>query len=456
MNLIGVEFIMIIFLIILLTISMLIFSVFNNIFLGYGLTISLILFSLVGLKKGKTAKELLKLYIFESKRSLPIIYILLLISILISTWLCCGTIPSIVYYSLKYLNPSLFVLFCFLIPALTSFLIGTSFGTVSAIGIPLIIIAEASGLNLNLVGGAIMSGAYFGDRCSPLSSSLLLLCDITKVELFHYVKKVFIFGIVPTIISILFYLYFSFKNPLTFIDNSLSTTLYNYFNINLILLIPAIIIILLSLKKISITKSITISVVAAILISLFIQHTNLFDLLKYIIFGYKNSSSLSQIIKGGGIISMLETCYLIIISCCLTGFFSGLNIFSELEQYLLKFKLNHTKIFSITFVLGLVVAAIGCSQTIAFILTIDILKNIYVDYDAEDIALEFSNSAIITCALVPWCIATLIPTSVLGISNYKFIPYAIFLYIVPLCHLFYCIYLDRFRNKSDLKGDTSI
>ena len=335
---------MIIFVIIIITIIMLVYSVFNNIFLGYGLTLSLILFSLVGLKRDKSLKDLIKLYIFESKRSLPIIHILLLISVLISTWLCCGTIPSIVYYSLKYINPNLFILFCFLISAITSFLIGTSFGTVSSIGIPLVIIAQASNLNLNIVGGAIMSGAYFGDRCSPLSSSLLLLCNLTKVELFNYVKKVFIFVIIPTIISILFYLFFSLKNPLTFVDNSLSLALFDNFHINVFLLIPAIIIVILSLKKVPITKSITFSIVAAILISLIVQKTNFYGLFKYMIFGYETSSSLSSIIKGGGIISMLKTCYIIIISCCLTGFFSGLNIFYNFKKSLEKITLNRSNL----------------------------------------------------------------------------------------------------------------
>ena len=437
---------MVIFLIILFTIAMLVFSVSNDIFLGYGLTISLLLFSFVGLKRNKSIKDLCSLYIAESKRSLPIIYILLLISILISTWLSCGTIPAIVYYSLKYINPNLFILFCFIITSITSFLIGTSFGTVSAIGIPLIIIAQSSNLNLNLVGGAIISGAYFGDRCSPLSSSLLLLCNLTNVELFSYVKKVFFYGIIPTIICILFYFYFSIKNPLISVDNSLTNDLFKYFNINLLLLIPALIVILLSLKKVPITKSITISVIIAIIISLAIQKTNFFDLLKYMIFGYTANSSLSDIIKGGGILSMLKTCYIIIISCCLTGFFDGLNIFSGFENYLHKFNLNRTKRFLITLFLGLVIAAIGCSQTIAFILTIEILRNTYEHYNNDDMAMEFSDSAIVTSALVPWCIAALIPTAVLNISNFKFIPYAIFLYIIPLCHLCYCIYLDYFKN----------
>ncbi len=436
-----------VFFIIIITIIMLIFSVFNNIFLGYGLTISLILFSLIGLERNKTIKDLLKLYTFESKRSFPIIKILILISILISVWLSCGTIPSIVYYSLKYINPNLFILFCFLISAVTSILIGTSFGTVSSIGIPLIIIAQASNLNLNLVGGAIMSGAYLGDRCSPLSSSLLLLCNLTNVDLFKYIRKVFIFGIIPTIISIIFYLFFSFKNPLTFIDNSLSLTLYNVFHISFILLIPAIIIIILSLKKVSISKSITISIITSIIICFVIQKITMIDLCNYIIFGYKTSSSLSNIIKGGGIISMFKTCYIIIISCCLTGFFSGLNIFGGLEKYLKKIKLNRSKLFFITLFLGLIIASIGCSQTIASILTLEILKDTYENYNNEDITMEFSNSAIITSALIPWCIAALVPTSVLGISNYKFIPYAIFLYIVPICHLCYCLYLDYYKDK---------
>ena len=438
---------MIVFLIIVFTIIMLVYSVFNNIFLGYGLTISLFLFSLVGIKRNKSLKDLFNLYTLEAKKSLPIIYILLLISVLISTWLCCGTIPAIVYYSLKYINPNLFILFCFLITALTSFLIGTSFGTVSSIGLPLIIIAGVSKINLSLVGGAIMSGSYFGDRCSPLSSSLLLLCKLTKVELFHYVKKVFIYGVIPTIISIIFYTFFSFKNPLTFVDNSLSLSLYKYFNINVVLLIPALIIVILSLKKVSITKSISISIVVSILICFAVQKTDFFDLIKYIIFGYENSSSLSDIIKGGGIISMLKTCYIIVISCCLTGFFSGLNIFSGLENSLQKLNLNRTKLFLVTLILGLIISAIGCSQTISFILTLEILRDTYKDYENEDIAMEFSDSAIVTSALVPWCIAALVPTSVLNISNYKFIPYAIFLYITPICHLCYCIYLDYFKNK---------
>ena len=154
---------MLIFIGILFTLFVLVFSVLNNIFLGYGLTISLLFFTFIGLKRGYSLKKIGMLYWIETKKSLNIILILVLIGMLISSWLSSGVISSIIYYSLKYVNPNLFILCAFLITSLISMLIGTSFGTVSAVGIPLIIIGKAAGINLGILGGAIFSGAYFGD-----------------------------------------------------------------------------------------------------------------------------------------------------------------------------------------------------------------------------------------------------------------------------------------------------
>ena len=319
---------MLIFIGILFTLFILVFSVLNNIFLGYGLTISLLFFTVIGLKRGYSLKKIGMLYWIETKKSLNIILILVLIGMLISSWLSSGVISSIIYYSLKYVNPNLFILCAFLITSLISMLIGTSFGTVSAVGIPLIIIGKAAGINLGILGGAIFSGAYFGDRTSPLSSSLLLLCNLTNLKLFDYVKKIIIDNIVPFALCIAFYLVLSLKYPLTSMSNSLSNELYNYYNVSLLLLLPAIILFLLSILKVQITHSIPISVLCAFILDIFIQHTSIFDFLNCLVFGYTNNSDiLKNIIHGGGIISMLKTCYIIVISCSISGFFSGLNVF---------------------------------------------------------------------------------------------------------------------------------
>lgn len=426
---------MLIFIGILFTLFILVFSVLNNIFLGYGLTISLLFFTFVGLKKGYSLKKIGMLYWVETKKSLNIIVILVLIGMLISSWLSSGVISSIIYYSLKYVNPNLFILCAFLITSLISMLIGTSFGTVSAIGIPLIIIGKAAGINLGILGGAIFSGAYFGDRTSPLSSSLLLLCNLTNLKLFDYVKKIIIDNIIPFALCIAFYLVLSLKYPLTSMSNSLSNELYNYYNVSLLLLIPAIILFVLSILKVQITHSIPISVLCAFILDIFIQHTSVFDFLNCLVFGYTNNSDiLKNIIHGGGIISMLKTCYIIVISCSISGFFSGLNVFENLKVKLKEKNLSKSSIFLVTVVLGIINAAVGCSQTIAIILTLDIVKDLYEDEPNDELALDFSNSAILTPALIPWCIAALVPCSVLGINSYSYIPFAFYLYIVPIVH----------------------
>ena len=426
---------MLIFIGILFTLLILVFSVLNNIFLGFGLSISLLFFTFVALKRGYSLKKIGMLYWVEAKKSLDIIIILILIGMLISSWLSSGVISSIIYYALKYINPNLFILCAFLITSLVSMLIGTSFGTVSAVGIPLVIIGKAAGINLGLLGGAIFSGAYFGDRTSPLSSSLLLLCNLTNLKLFDYVKKLVIDNIIPFILCIVFYLVFSLKYPLTSIDNRLSIELYKYYNVSILLLLPAIVLFLLSIFKVKITHSLPISILCAFILDILIQNTSVYNFLNCLIFGYTNNSDvLKNIIQGGGIISMLKTCYIIIISCCISGFFSGLNIFDSFKEKLKEKNLSQSSIFLVTVILGIINAAVGCSQTIAIILTLDIVKDLYKDQPNDELALDISNSAILTPALIPWCIAALVPSSLLKINIYSYIPFAFYLYIVPIIH----------------------
>lgn len=439
---------MLIFIGIILTLFILVFSVLNNIFLGYGLTISLLFFTFIGIKKGYSFKKIINLYWIETKKALNIILILILIGMLISSWFSCGTIPSIIYYSLKYLNPNLFIVSAFVITALVSMLIGTSFGTVSAVGIPLIIIGKAAGIDLNILGGAIFSGAYLGDRSSPLSSSLLLLCNLTDLELFGYAKKIIIDNIIPILLCVVFYLIFSLKYPLSFVDNKLNMEIYNYYNVSIILLLPAVILFVLSMFKVNIIYSIPVSVLCAFVLDMVVQGNGFGDFVNSLVFGYSNNSDvLKNIIHGGGIISMLQTCYIIAISCSLSGFFSGLNVFDSLKQKLKEKNMSKASLFLVTFGLGTVNAAVGCSQTIAIILTLDIVKDLYEDYGKEELSLDISNSAILTPALIPWCIAALVPCSILGINSYGYIVYAFYLYIVPVVHYF----RRRFTHSSKLQ-----
>ncbi|MEM9924681.1 MAG: hypothetical protein AAF915_13165 [Cyanobacteria bacterium P01_D01_bin.50] len=148
---------------------LLVISAFGGYFIVYPLLASMIALFLLLLKRGFKPNQLFKLAWAGSKKSFSVIYILLLIGVVIAVWMMAGTVPAIVYYGIQMINPSYFIVSAFLLSILVSLLIGTSFGTVSTIGIALMIMASGTSVNPHLTAGAIIAGAYFGD--TPLVSA---------------------------------------------------------------------------------------------------------------------------------------------------------------------------------------------------------------------------------------------------------------------------------------------
>lgn len=378
------------------------------------------------------------------KKAFIVINILLLIGAVISLWMISGTIPSLVYYCLKYISPSSFLLSAFLMSCVMSFLIGTSLGTVSTVGVPLIILAKTGNLNLNMVAGAVMAGAYFGDRCSPMSSSAVLVANLTQTRLFTNVKNMLRTSILSVLLSIIFYGILSQNYPLQILNNSLPLELTETFKIGVVLLIPALIIIALSLFKVRIQITMLISILVAFIFSLTVQKVQLNEILYAVFWGFHlDHGALQNIMKGGGIFPMLKTTLVIYISCSLAGVFEGIQVFDRLKNSLLKMELEREKRFSATLIVSTIAAAFGCTQTIAVIITSEIMKVCYGRGENEQFSLDIENSGILVSALIPWNIAALVPTTTMNVSTAGYIPFAVYLYILPLAYLI----ATRFRAR---------
>lgn len=430
---------------------LLIFSVLKNIFIGYTLTACWILFVIISLKKGYKLNEIMKMSYDGGKKSFAVLKIFILIGAVVGIWMAAGTIPAIVYYCLKYITPTTFVLCAFIICCTTSFLIGSSLGTVSVVGIPLIILARSGNINLNIIAGAVIAGAYFGDRCSPMSSSAALIANLTETNIFINIKNMFYSSTIPFLLSLIFYYVLSVSHPLRIINNNLSGELLRIFNIKLIMLLPAAIILVLSLCKIKIDISILVSILCASVLSVFIQNHALRDVIYYIIFGFKinYSSSLQSIIKGGGIFSMLKASFLIFVSCSMAGIFEGIKIFDKLKKLLLNMNLTGHKLFGITTIVSMVTAAFGCNQTMAIVMTDEIMKDCYNRGDNYEFALHLENSGILIAALIPWNIAALVPTTTMNVSTTGYVIYTFYLYIFPFIYFIYLKYFNKV-NKLEL------
>lgn len=199
----------------------LIYSISKQISTIFPVILGMLAFSSVAYYRGYKLKAILGMLLRGMKKSLPLMPIFALIGMITALWRASGTIPFFVYYGTKILNPDYFILFSFLLTCFVSFALGTSFGTVGTIGIVLIVLAKSGNVDLYVTAGAVISGAFFGDRGSPLSSSANLVAHVTETDLYDNVKKMFITGALPFLASVAVYLFLSEANPINVTNTGL-------------------------------------------------------------------------------------------------------------------------------------------------------------------------------------------------------------------------------------------
>lgn len=419
---------------------MLIFSIYKGIFIGYPLVLCFLIFIFVSYKRGFLLKDIMKMSYNGGKKAFIVLRIFILIGSITAIWMASGTVPGIVYYGIKFMNPTFFILYSFLISSFVSFLLGTSFGTVSTVGIALIVMAKGGNINLNIVAGAIIAGAYFGDRCSPMSSSANLVAHLTETNFHTNFKNMFKTSAIPFVLSIILYTIFSLKEPFNLVSININTEILNTFYINWIVLLPAITIIILAMFKVDVKISMIISILVACVISIIFQHYKLADIIKFIFLGFKLDAAtpLQNIIKGGGIISMLKPSLVVFISCSLAGIFDGTNMLKSIEDILMKGR-NRFELFLYTTITSIITAAFGCNQSIAIVLTSSLMKKPYNEQNVDNykLAIDLENTAVVLSALIPWNIAAFVPTTTMDVNNIGYIPYAFYLYLIPICNIIY-------------------
>lgn len=412
----------------------LIISVAKGIDVLIPLVLVVSIFLLLSLKKGFTLKESVRMAYDGGKKSFIVLQIFILIGSIISSWMISGTVAAIVYYGINLINPNLFIVSAFILSAIVSLLIGTSFGTIGTVGISLMVMARAGDANIYAVAGAILSGAYFGDRCSPMSSSANLIATITGTELYKNIKNMIKTSMIPLIVSLILFTLLSLKNPMNYENSNIAALITKYFNINILVLIPAVIIIILSVLKVKVKTSMIISMISASIIAYCSQNYSVKEILEALLWGFKLpiNNPLASIIKGGGIISMVKLSIIVFMSSALTGIFEGANLLESIETKLNKIKSPY-KIFIATIVSSIISAMIGCTQVLAVMLTKTIMETTYRKHGLDNyrLALDLENTAIVIAPLIPWNVAVLVPLTNLQVSP-KAIVYSFYLIAIPI------------------------
>jgi len=287
-----------------------------------------------------------------------------------AVWMAAGTVPALVYYGIKLLNPQYFIFSTFILTSFISTLLGTSFGTVNTIGVALMVMARGSGVSPNLIAGAIIAGAYFGDRCSPMSSSANLIASLTQTRIHTNILNMVITTKIPFMLSCLFYFILSIFNPVEINNKSLFIEITRVFHINLFVLLPALTILVLSVFRVEVNLSLLLSVIVSIAIAMIVQGYSLLEVLRFALLGFnlESGTNLKSIIGGGGVVSMVKVSVVVVVSTALAGLLAGTKVLGAIEVFLKKVS-SRSGLFLSTIVIGLASAAFGCTQTIAIVLT---------------------------------------------------------------------------------------
>lgn len=398
----------------------------------WALLFGYLLFFGCALHKGFTVLQVLQMSAAGVRTIKNILFVLVLIGMITAVWRACGTIPFIIYHLQTLFVPSLFILMVFLLCCFISMLTGTSFGTAATIGIICMSIAQTNGIDPLFTGGAILSGIYFGDRCSPMSTSALLICELTRTDIYRNIKNMLHSAWPPFFLSCALYAALGFLSTAPVIDAALYDLFAHNFDLHWSASIPALLIVLLSLAKIKVKLTMTISVIAACLLCLFLQNLSLPDLLAILLNGFHPADpQLARILSGGGISSMFTVVMIIFLSSAYAGIFEKTGFLNSIQSKLQRFSAKTTPFGSVLFT-AVITTMATCNQTLSSILTYQLHKDAAANN--YQLAIDLENSTIVVAGLVPWSIACAVPLATVGAPDAS-IWFAFYLYLLPLYNL---------------------
>ena len=379
--------------------------------------------------------------------------ILLIIGSLSGMWMVSGIVPTMIYYGIQIIHPSFFLVSTCLICALVSLMTGSSWTTIATIGIALLGIGQAQGFSEGWIAGAIISGAYFGDKMSPLSDTTVLGSSTVGVPLFSHIRYMLITTVPAMGIALIVFLIAGFNSrngSMEMMDlylNSLSSK----FNISLFSLIVPLITAFMIYRKVPSLITLFLATLMAVVYGLITQPHLLhevagtdaaaFPLFKGImqtLFGATNldmgSADLNDLVSTGGMSGMLDTIWLILCAMCFGGVMAASGFLAGITSVFVK-AVHHTfGLITSTVSSGLFLNLVTADQYISIILTGKMFKETYETrgYECRLLSRAAEDAVTVTSPLIPWNTCGMTQATVLGVSTWVYFPYCVFNYLCPL------------------------
>ncbi len=374
------------------------------------LFLNLILLSLYAYMRKFSPREIWSMAFTGIRDTKTILLVFSLIGMITGIWRLSGTIAYIIYHGTSFISPKFFYVGVFIFNSAISFLTGTSFGTASTAGIISMSISNAMNFNPVICGGAILSGCFFGDRSSPMSTSALLVATLTKTDLYVNLRNMFRTCILPLMLTIATYQIFNLGIEAK-VDKESIEMIREIFNFNFLLILPTLSIIILSIMKIDLRINMIISIGISIVFALLIQDKTLTEVFHALIFGFHLDSPAGKLINGGGFFSMFKMLLIVGTSSGYFGFFKETDLLVGVKKFVNRTfsKLPKMLVMSL---MSTMISVFSSNQTLSIMLTYEMARESYDDRDK--LALDMENSAVMTPSYIPWNIAGRTPLEMVG------------------------------------------
>ncbi len=405
--------------------------------------------------------------IWENLKSVFVpIMILFLVGALAGTWLISGIIPAMVYYGLQVLNPSIFLPASVIIAAIISIATGSSWTTSATVGIALIGIGSALGIPTGMIAGAVISGAYFGDKMSPLSDTTNLAPAMAGTDLFTHIRYMTITTVPTILITLIVFAILS-----TTIDTTgsadvsgLLTTINSTFNISpLLFIVPGVVIALILLKTKPLIALGTGVLLAAVFAFIFqpeiltgLSESKLGAVVTSIFTDTQittDNEKLNDLFSSGGMNGMLWTIYLICCAMVFGGVMDAIGALSRITNALLSFASTVFGLFASTVISCLGLNAIASDQYLALVIPGKMFKQAYEDKGLapENLSRTLEDSGTVTSVLIPWNTCGAYQSGVLGVDVSQYFMYAIFNWLSPFTTLLFAALNIKIRQLKTSK-----
>ena len=385
----------------------------------------------------------------ENFKSMTVpIMILICVGLLVGIWIASGTIPTMIYYGMKFLNPRIFLIMACLIAALMSVMTGTSWGTVSTVGVALMGVSAGLQIPLAYTAGAITVGAIFGDKLSPLSDTTVLSSAVAGVDIVDHIKYMLYTTVPCLVISLVMYAVLGLQHGGSAIEGAeyalLMNTLSSTFNITpAVLLPPFVVVTLIVLKKPTVPTFFT-GIVVAFVLALVFQGASVSDCLSAMASGYTQSTGVDIVdtmVLRGGLKSMFSTIVLVLAAGVFGAPLKASGTVQIIVAKLERMVKNEKQMMLAVGVLHIVLFVIVVSYYVSFIIIGNMTKDLYDKYGVsrKNLSRTLEDTGTALAPLIPWGLSGAFYSSTLGIPTTQFVLFAPITYLSCIVGAFYII-----------------